>query len=247
MLHVHLCSQQIPNQLTSHPCNVTSTKAVIRRPQHPGDQHSILPLYTIVFVVAKYNFDKPKHNKSVCVCIYIDGIGVSLYNTGLILGLHLANERRRYKVYNAISHWLGANLGSALEHIPSCPKCCLCVLLFLFIWAYSCQLIYVIYLPIYFRVTSLAPSLKNTSTALKQSNDCLSAIDVWLTHWGRNKMAAIFQTTFLSISSSMKIYKFWLRFHWNLFPRVQWTYSSTGSDNGLVPSRRQAIIWTSDG
>ena len=26
-----------------------------------------------------------------------------------------------------------------------------------------------------------------------------------------------------------------------------WQYSIIGSNNGLVPSRRQAIIWTSDG
>ena len=35
-------------------------------------------------------------------------------NARLILGLHPANERRRYKVSNAISHWLGTNLESAL-------------------------------------------------------------------------------------------------------------------------------------
>ena len=28
---------------------------------------------------------------------------------------------------------------------------------------------------------------------------------------------------------------------------VWWTISSIGSDNGLVPNRRQAIIWTNDG
>ena len=40
-----------------------------------------------------------------------------------------------------------------------------------------------------------------------------------LTHWGRDKMAGIFQTAF----SSMKMFKFRLRFHWSLFPRVQFT------------------------
>ena len=44
---------------------------------------------------------------------------------GLILGLRSANERRRYKVHNAVSHWLGANLESALNTIsfgwtPTC-------------------------------------------------------------------------------------------------------------------------------
>ena len=30
-------------------------------------------------------------------------------------------------------------------------------------------------------------------------------------------------------------------------PRVKLQYSSTGSDNVLAPTRRQAIIWTNDG
>ena len=38
-----------------------------------------------------------------------------------------------------------------------------------------------------------------------------------LTHWGRDKMDAIFQTTFSSEFSWMKMYKFRLRFLWNLF------------------------------
>ena len=40
------------------------------------------------------------------------------------------------------------------------------------------------------------------------------------THWGRNKMAAIFQTTFSSTFSLMKMYEFRLRFHWSQFPMV---------------------------
>ena len=43
------------------------------------------------------------------------------------------------------------------------------------------------------------------------------------THWGRDKMAAIFQTTFSNAFSWMKMFKFLLRFHWSLFPRVQLT------------------------
>ena len=114
-----------------------------------------------------------------------------------------------------------------------------------------------------------------------------------VTHWGRDKMATIFQTTFSNAFSWMKMFKFRLRFHWSLFPRVQLTifqhrlrwwigavqatshylnhrwlvyrrvYASfglnelivddsdrhyinlrisIGSDNGLAPFRRQAII-----
>ena len=44
-----------------------------------------------------------------------------------------------------------------------------------------------------------------------------------LTHWGRDKMAAIYQTTFSNAFSWMKMYKFRLRFHWSLFQRVQFT------------------------
>ena len=46
---------------------------------------------------------------------------------------------------------------------------------------------------------------------------------VLLTHWGRDKMAAIFQTTFSNPFSWMKMYEFRLRFHWSLFLRVQLT------------------------
>ena len=44
-----------------------------------------------------------------------------------------------------------------------------------------------------------------------------------LTHWGQDKMAAIFQTMFSNAFSWMRILVFWLKFHWSLFPRVQLT------------------------
>ena len=44
-----------------------------------------------------------------------------------------------------------------------------------------------------------------------------------LTHWGRDKMADIFQTTVSNAFSWMKMFKFRLRFQWSLFPRVQLT------------------------
>ena len=47
--------------------------------------------------------------------------------------------------------------------------------------------------------------------------------DLLLTHWGRDKMVAIFQTTFSNAFSWMKLYKFRLRFHWNVLPWVQLT------------------------
>ena len=43
---------------------------------------------------------------------------------------------------------------------------------------------------------------------------------MFLTHCGRDKMAAIFQTTFSNAFSWMKMFEFRLRFHWSLFPMV---------------------------
>ena len=46
-----------------------------------------------------------------------------------------------------------------------------------------------------------------------------------LTHWVRDKMAASLQTTFSNAFFSMKMFEFWLKFHWNMFLRVQLTIS----------------------
>ena len=43
-----------------------------------------------------------------------------------------------------------------------------------------------------------------------------------MTHWGRDKMTAIFRT-FSNAFSWMKMIIFRLRFHWNLFPKAQIT------------------------
>ena len=44
-----------------------------------------------------------------------------------------------------------------------------------------------------------------------------------LTHWGRDKMATIFQATFWNGFSWMKMYEYLLKFHWNLFLSVKLT------------------------
>ena len=64
---------------------------------------------------------------------------------------------------------------------------------------------------------------------------------------GLDEMAAVFQTTYSNTFSWMKMYKFRIRFHLDLFSRVQLKKSSIGSDIGLAPSRRQGIIWTNYG
>ena len=66
------------------------------------------------------------------------------------------------------------------------------------------------------------PSVASSGTTLK-----LFSIETWwqvclfpisLSHWGRDKMAAIFQTTFSNAFLWMKMCEFRLRFHWILFP-----------------------------
>ena len=65
-----------------------------------------------------------------------------------------------------------------------------------------------------------------------------------LTHLPLDKMAAISQTIFSDVFSWMKSLIFWLKFHWSLFIKSHWQKPSSGVDNGLVPKKRQAIIWT---
>ena len=54
---------------------------------------------------------------------------------------------------------------------------------------------------------------------------CVSVADISLTHWDRDKMDAISQTTISNAFSWMTMYEFWLRFHWTLFLGVQLTIS----------------------
>ena len=69
---------------------------------------------------------------------------------------------------------------------------------------------------------------------------------MFLTHWSRDKIDAILQTTFLNETSCMKMFEFRLKFHWSLFLNVQSTIFQHCSDNGLAPNRRQAIIGNND-
>ena len=68
-----------------------------------------------------------------------------------------------------------------------------------------------------------------------------------LTHWGRGKMAAIFQTAYSNAFSLIKCINFDWYFTEVCSQGSSSQYSSIGSDNGLAPARRQAIIWTNDG
>ena len=60
---------------------------------------------------------------------------------------------------------------------------------------------------------------RETCSHVSSIQNTISSPLCWkaLTHWGRDKMAGIFQTTFLNAFSCLKMYEFGLRFHWNLF------------------------------
>ena len=55
-------------------------------------------------------------------------------------------------------------------------------------------------------------------------------------------MDAISQTTFSNAFAWMKMYAFWIRFHWSLF-----LGGHINNNPALAPTRRQTIIQTNDG
>ena len=57
-----------------------------------------------------------------------------------------------------------------------------------------------------------------------------------LTHWGRDEMNNISQTTFSNLFSSMKMFEFRLKFHWSLFPRVHFFVVHTLPARPFLPS-----------
>ena len=73
------------------------------------------------------------------------------------------------------------------------------------------------------KFTCLTPSLSCLRVLSNGISGDLRYCLYSLTHWGWDKMAAIFQTTFSNAFSWRKIYELWLRFHWSLFLRVQLT------------------------
>ena len=66
----------------------------------------------------------------------------------------------------------------------------------------------------------------------------LGDLDSILTHWGRDKMVDISQTTFSYEFSWMKMYEFRLKFHWSLFLR---------DPINNIPSLVQIMAWRRPG
>ena len=64
-------------------------------------------------------------------------------------------------------------------------------------------------------------ALDKPSGNLHRQKACRNVLSRDLTHWGRDKMDGISQTTFSSAFSWMKMFEFQLKFQWHLFLRVQ--------------------------
>ena len=75
----------------------------------------------------------------------------------------------------------------------------------------------------FFRYQSVARSSQNGPVMHSIHVLLLSVRQNWLTHWGRDKIDAISQTTFSNAFSWMKMHEFRLRFHWSLFLRFELT------------------------
>ena len=58
-----------------------------------------------------------------------------------------------------------------------------------------------------------------------------------LTHWGQDKIDTISQTTFSTTFPWLKIFEFWLKFHWNLFLGVLLT----------IPASVRIMAWRRPG
>ena len=86
----------------------------------------------------------------------------------------------------------------------------------------------------------------------------INRVAIALSQCGRSKLPP-FCSRHFHITFVHEVVLFLFIFHWNLLPwahlyfteicshGTNWQYGSFGSDNGLAPIRRQAIIWTNDG
>ena len=75
----------------------------------------------------------------------------------------------------------------------------------------------------FYRYAKSTLSSRNHVYSFTYTVDYTDVSKFFLTYWGRDKMAAIFQTSFSIAFSWMKMYEFRIRFHWNLFLRVKLT------------------------
>ena len=83
------------------------------------------------------------------------------------------------------------------------------------LWIFVCYIIIIIKSEIW--ITSHRVRLGHKTVT------CVVCLAMLWTHWGRDNMATISQTTFSNEFSWMKMLEFWFKFNWRLFLRVQLT------------------------
>ena len=89
-------------------------------------------------------------------------------------------------------------------------------------------------------------NFSNTEKRLSRKNRGYIQSNI-LTYWGQDRMAANHLMTISDAFFLMKIYKFWLRFHWSSFSWVQLTISQHWFRWWLGSDQVQVIIWTNVG
>ena len=106
-------------------------------------------------------------------------------------------------------------------------------------WHGCCNLLVT---PVNFSVVNIAYFLKSFLDYLvRYTFEMCHAAKLWrhlLTHWGRDKMVAIYQTSFSNAFSWKNIFGFRLRFHWHFLPQ------GTISD---IPELVQIMAWRRPG
>ena len=124
---------------------------------------------------------------------------------GIILCMHPANERWRYIVTSSLIGW------ARRQNNPCCGSeyqdvgCNYQMILLT-----HCGLV----IPYGINIISCNGLLPGSTKLI---------LDTMLTLWGQDKTDATSQKTFSSAFSWMKMFEFWLKFHWSLFLRAQLT------------------------
>ena len=201
--------------------NTDTTK--LPGPQISTDEKWVGPLKflcTTMFILAEFRpksdigLVKKKKRKCLCGVCWCSRLALSHWDDDRVL-LDWLQSRPRYKTWY---HWLSGKLwylqhncvGDTIAyHQASDFTCDMAAITAEYRWGFEWT----------------AWMIRQSISHLMCAMGCLVCFKQTyvLTHWGRDKMAAIFQTTFSNAFSWMKMFKFLLRFHWSLFPSVQLT------------------------
>ena len=162
---------------------------------------------------------------------------------GIILCMHPANERQHHNVMSSLIGWAHSRNDPCIEPVIMCETASIMNNL----W-HIFNIIFDVSTTIKDTLWHIRPMKKCPTKTACIMNNSYEDIDIYivslsarqvaecqkihhglltqvcfLTHWGRDKMAAVSQTMFSNAFSWMKMYEFRLKFHWSLFLRLQLT------------------------